>query len=71
MYDQQHVQFDISANALEIRAVQSPKCIVWYAVDCTFFAELVSVAQAMKKWLKDYHFLAVQKNKWNKRFLSR
>jgi hypothetical protein len=23
-----HLQFDVSANALEIRAVQSPKCIV-------------------------------------------
>jgi hypothetical protein len=30
-----HLQFDISANALEIRAVQSPKCIVWCAVNCT------------------------------------
>jgi hypothetical protein len=23
-----HLQFDISTNALEIRAVQSPKCVV-------------------------------------------
>jgi hypothetical protein len=30
-----HLQFDISATALEIRAVRSPKCIVWCAVDCT------------------------------------
>jgi hypothetical protein len=28
-----HLQFNISANALEIRAVQSPKRIVWCAVD--------------------------------------
>jgi hypothetical protein len=34
-----HLQFDISANALEIRAVQSPKCIVCYAVVCTFFKD--------------------------------
>jgi hypothetical protein len=26
-----HLQFDISANALEIKAVQSQKCIVSYA----------------------------------------
>jgi hypothetical protein len=31
-----HLQFFISANALEIRAVQSPKCIVWCAEDCTY-----------------------------------
>jgi hypothetical protein len=30
-----HLQFNISANALDIRSVQSPKCIVWCAVDCT------------------------------------
>jgi hypothetical protein len=30
-----HLQFDISANALDINAVLSPKCIVWCAVDCT------------------------------------
>jgi hypothetical protein len=30
-----YLQLDIIANALEIRAVQSPKCIVWCAVDCT------------------------------------
>jgi hypothetical protein len=29
-----HLQFGISATALQIRAVQSPKCIVWCAVDC-------------------------------------
>jgi hypothetical protein len=28
-----HLQSDISVNALVIRAVQSQKCIVWYAVD--------------------------------------
>jgi hypothetical protein len=33
-----HLQFDISAYVLEIRAVQSPKCIVWCAVDCTAIA---------------------------------
>jgi hypothetical protein len=27
-----HLQFDISANALVIRAVHSPKCIVRWAV---------------------------------------
>jgi hypothetical protein len=31
-----HLQFDISANALEIRAAKSLKCIVWCAVDCTY-----------------------------------
>jgi hypothetical protein len=30
------MKFDISVNALEIRAVQSPKCIAWCAVDCTY-----------------------------------
>jgi hypothetical protein len=30
-----HLQFDISANALKIKAVHSLKCIVWRAVDCT------------------------------------
>jgi hypothetical protein len=30
-----HLQFDISNNAFEIRAVQSSKCIVWCANDCT------------------------------------
>jgi hypothetical protein len=30
-----HLQFDISANSLEIRAVQIIKCLVWLAVDCT------------------------------------
>jgi hypothetical protein len=29
------MQFNIRANTLEIRAVQSLKCIVWRAVDCT------------------------------------
>jgi hypothetical protein len=33
------LQLDISANALEIRVVQSPKCIVWCVVDCTSFAK--------------------------------
>jgi hypothetical protein len=31
------LQFDIRANVLEIRALQSPKCIVRFAVDCTIF----------------------------------
>jgi hypothetical protein len=30
-----HLQFDISANAFEIRAIQSPKCVVCCVVDCT------------------------------------
>jgi hypothetical protein len=30
-----HWQFNISANALVIRATQSPKCIVRCAVECT------------------------------------
>jgi hypothetical protein len=30
-----HLQFDINANALEIRAAQSPKCIIRCAVDFT------------------------------------
>jgi hypothetical protein len=30
-----HLQFDISTNTLVIRAVQSPKCIVRCAADCT------------------------------------
>jgi hypothetical protein len=30
------LQFNISANTVEKRAVQSPKCIVWCAVNCTF-----------------------------------
>jgi hypothetical protein len=30
-----HFQLDVSANALEIKAVQSLKCIIWCAVDCT------------------------------------
>jgi hypothetical protein len=31
-----HLQLDISGNAFEIRAVQSPKCIGWCVVVCTF-----------------------------------
>jgi hypothetical protein len=31
-----HLQFDISANALEIRALQSPMCIIRCAADCTY-----------------------------------
>jgi hypothetical protein len=31
-----HLQFDISANTLAIRAVQISKCIVWCAVECTY-----------------------------------
>jgi hypothetical protein len=31
-----HMQFDIITNVLEIRAVQSPKCIFWRVVDCTY-----------------------------------
>jgi hypothetical protein len=31
-----YLQCDISANAQEIRAVHSPWCIVWCAVDCTY-----------------------------------
>jgi hypothetical protein len=34
-HDDMHLQFDISANALEIRAVQSPNCVARCAVDCT------------------------------------
>jgi hypothetical protein len=30
-----HLQFDISANAFVIKTVQSPKCIVKCADDCT------------------------------------
>jgi hypothetical protein len=30
-----YLQFDISGNTFEIRAAQTPKCIVWCAVDCT------------------------------------
>jgi hypothetical protein len=30
-----HLQFDISANVIGIRAAQSPKCIVWCVFDCT------------------------------------
>jgi hypothetical protein len=30
-----HLQFDISANAPKIRAVQTPESIDWCAVDCT------------------------------------
>jgi hypothetical protein len=31
-----HLQFDISANALEITAMQSPKWNIWRVVDCTW-----------------------------------
>jgi hypothetical protein len=34
-----HLQFDINANALEIRAVHSPNCIVWCDVDCTLLGK--------------------------------
>jgi hypothetical protein len=41
-----HFQFDISANALEIRVMkeirQSPNCIVWCAVDSTIFCLVCS-----------------------------
>jgi hypothetical protein len=36
-----HLQLDIKANPLEIRAVQSPTCIVWCPVDCTFGATCI------------------------------
>jgi hypothetical protein len=32
-----HLQFNVSAKALEIRAVQNPKCIVGCAVDRTLW----------------------------------
>jgi hypothetical protein len=31
-----HLQFNLSANSLVIRALQSAKCMVWCAVDCTW-----------------------------------
>jgi hypothetical protein len=40
---QQHVMLctcsSVSANALEISPLQSPKCTVWYDVDCTLIDE--------------------------------
>jgi hypothetical protein len=37
MYGQQHVmQFDLSANSIEIGAEQSLKCVIWCAIGCTF-----------------------------------
>jgi hypothetical protein len=33
-----HLQFDISANAFEIRALQSLQCIVRCTVDCTYLS---------------------------------
>jgi hypothetical protein len=37
-----HLQFDISPNFLEIKAVHRPKCIVWCAVD--YVCWLVKIA---------------------------
>jgi hypothetical protein len=31
-----HLRFDISFNSLGIKAVQSPKCIIGCAVNCTY-----------------------------------
>jgi hypothetical protein len=45
-----HLQFDISANALDIRVVQSPKCIVWCAVDCTYRTFNKTKAQLQTNW---------------------
>jgi hypothetical protein len=44
-----HMQFDISANTLEIRAKQGPKCIVWCGVDCTItilYSKLTGVIES-------------------------
>jgi hypothetical protein len=30
-----HLQLNISTRALEIRELQSPKCNIWWTVDCT------------------------------------
>jgi hypothetical protein len=38
-----HLQFDISAIAFEIRAVESSKCVVWCAVDCTYSYETPTI----------------------------
>jgi hypothetical protein len=37
------LQFNVSANSLEIKAIQSTKCIVWCAVDCTGYNVLVHI----------------------------
>jgi hypothetical protein len=42
------LQFDISANAFAIKALQSQKCIVWCAVGCT----LVGFDSILKKTKK-------------------
>jgi hypothetical protein len=40
-------QFNISANALEIRALHIPRCIVWYAVDCTYSHQHIRLCTAL------------------------
>jgi hypothetical protein len=56
MYDQQHVTlYTYSCNVLDIRAVQSTKCIVWCAADCThipltLYPQKVSRDNYLYKW---------------------
>jgi hypothetical protein len=38
-----HLQFNISANALVIRGVQSLKCKVWCGVDCKYNQQHLSL----------------------------
>jgi hypothetical protein len=47
-----HLQFDISTNALEIRAVQSQKCIEWSAVNCTYYIWCIGFTQTafIEEW---------------------
>jgi hypothetical protein len=44
-----HLQFNIITNALEIRAIQSPNCIVRLVVECTLCK---GVSFFQPTWLK-------------------
>jgi hypothetical protein len=43
-----HMQLDISANAIAIRAVQNPNCIVLCAVDCTIVETIANKVMRLK-----------------------
>jgi hypothetical protein len=55
-----HLQFDISANCFEIKAFQTPKFIVWCAVNCIYYYScfiLEGGVETSQIFLRDTHIL--------------
>jgi hypothetical protein len=73
-----HLQFDISANTLVIKAIRSPKWIVWCPVDCTNVEAIVMICDTLTAGIvKDDGITNVFQDEqlinlesWTKRFLS-